>query len=274
MLRTITTLITAITIFLLIFATFFALKERAYITPSGNKGEIRIISLTPSVTEILYFIGAGDMVKGRTRYCIYPPEVEEKPELGGLFDINYEGIISLSPDIVILSEFQRDAAARLKALGINYLAVNHNDFEGVLHSFPLIGDAAGIDTGAIAEALNAQIAAVRQRVAAYPSKRVIVAVSRDEGRLIIAGNDGFYSEALKILNAENPFALSAPYTAITREAILRLKPDVLIVLSYFGEEDGQTTGKDGACIVSGSFGYIPGPRFPLLLESFARCIYP
>ncbi|MDR2105257.1 MAG: helical backbone metal receptor [Deferribacteraceae bacterium] len=271
MLKPLIAIITALAVFILIFLTFYALKGGRQIHYIKSKGEIRVISLIPSVTETLFFIGAGGSVKGRTRYCAYPPEVRQIPELGGLFDINYEGIISLSPDIVILSELQRDAAARLKTLGINYLTVNHNDFNGVLQSFSLIGEAVGKDTTDIVDALNDRIAAIRQRAAAYPPKKVVVAVSREAGRFIIAGGDGFYSEALKILNVENPFADSAPYTAISREALLRLKPDLLIALSYYEQTDDD---KDGACIVSGSFGYTPGPRFPLLLESFARCIYP
>ncbi|MDR2401029.1 MAG: helical backbone metal receptor [Deferribacteraceae bacterium] len=277
-LKALTSLITAAVIFLLTVGVIFALKESpsaGLITESadgrGNK-DLRIISLTPSVTEILYFIGAGDMVKGRTRYCAYPAEVKEKPELGGLFDVNYEGVLTLSPDIVILSELQRDVSARLKALGINYLTVNHSNFEGVMQSFSLIGDAVGKDSSGIAESLNTRIASIRERAAAYPPKKVLVAVSREGGRFVVAGSDGFYSEALKLLNAENPFAKNAPYTTISREGLRWVKPDLIIALSYQDGVNRET--EDGICTVSGSFGFTPGPRFPVLLESFARCIHP
>jgi iron complex transport system substrate-binding protein len=273
MLKSITALITSAVILLLITLSLCALsfEKPTLIVKNSEKTNTRIISLTPSVTEMLYYMGAGDMVKARTRYCSYPPEVEEKPELGGLFDVNYEAVLSLSPDIVILSEIQIDVIARLKALGVNILTVDHATLDGVIASFSLIGDAIGRDGNAMAEILKWEIDRLRQKTAAYPSKKVIIAVSSEGGRYVAAGKDGYYSEALKLLNAVNPLAENAPYTTITKEGLEWIKPDVLITLSYGGVNEAY---EEGVCVVNGSFGFTPGPRFPLLMESFARCIYP
>jgi iron complex transport system substrate-binding protein len=266
-------IITALVVITLTAATFVSLKKTAYgkpFIPSESSGSLRVISLTPSVTETLYRLGAGDMVAARTRYCSFPPEVKEKPELGGLFDINYEAVVALSADLVILSELQTDVISRLKALGINGLAVDHNTFNGVLDSFPVIGEAVGADGIALREEIYEKIAAIREKVKGYPSKKVIVAVSTEGGRFIAAGNDGFYNETLKLLNAENPFAESPHYTSVTKEGLIWIKPDIIASLSYSEEERSEA----GFCVITGSFGFTPGPRFPLLMESLARCIYP
>jgi iron complex transport system substrate-binding protein len=254
-------------------AALISLEKTHYRRPftfPNTSGSLRIISLTPSVTETLYYLGAGDMVAARTRYCSFPPEVKEKPELGGLFDINYEALIALSADLVILSELQKDVISRLKALGVNVLTVDHNTLNGVLDSFPVIGGAVGADGFALREEIYKKIADIQEKVKDYPSKKVIVAVSTEGGRFIAAGNDGFYNETLKLLNAENPFAESPPYTSVTKEGLIWIKPDVIAALSYFGEERSE----EGLCVITGSFGFTPGPRFPLLMESLARCIYP
>jgi iron complex transport system substrate-binding protein len=266
-------IITALVAITLTAATFVSLKKNAYGKPfisPKTSGSLRVISLTPSVTETLYRLGAGDMVAARTRYCSFPPKVKEKPELGGLFDINYEAVVALSADLVILSELQKDVISRLKALGVNVLAVDHNTLNGVLDSFPVIGEAVGADGFALREEIYEKIAAIREKVKNYPSKKVIVAVSTEGGRFIAAGNDGFYNETLKLLNAENPFAESPPYTSVTKEGLIWIKPDIIASLSYSEEERSE----EGFCVITGSFGFTPGPRFPLLMESLARCIYP
>jgi iron complex transport system substrate-binding protein len=272
MLKSAAALITSAVILLLITLSLCAISfEKPAAVENIRKTDPRVISLTPSVTEMLYYMGAGDMVIARTRYCSYPPEAEEKPELGGLFDVNYEAVLSLSPDIVVLSEIQIDVIARLKALGVNILTVDHATLDGVIASFSLIGGAVGMDGNAMAETLKVEIDRLRQKTAAYPSKKVIIAVSSEGGRYVAAGKDGYYSEALKLLNSINPLAENAPYTTITKEGLEWIKPDVLIALSYGGVNEVY---EDGVCVVEGSFGFTPGPRFPLLMESFARCIYP
>jgi iron complex transport system substrate-binding protein len=267
----ITVVITALVVVTLTAATFVSLNKNRYGKPfTKTSGSLRVISLTPSVTETLYYLGAGDMVTARTRYCSFPPEVKEKPELGGLFDVNYEAVVALSADLVILSELQKDVISRLKALGVNVLAVDHNTLNGVLDSFPVIGEAVGADGFALREEIYEKIVGIQEKVKNYPSKKVIVAVSTEGGRFIAAGNDGFYNETLKLLNAENPFTESPPYTSVTKEGLIWIKPDVIAALSYFGEERSE----EGFCVITGSFGFTPGPRFPLLMESLARCIYP
>ena len=60
----------------------------------------RIVSLAPSITETLFFLGVGDRVVGVTRYCNFPPEAKSKTIVGGVIDPNYEVIVSLCPHSV------------------------------------------------------------------------------------------------------------------------------------------------------------------------------
>jgi ABC-type hemin transport system substrate-binding protein len=73
----------------------------------------RIISLAPSVTEILYELELEDHVVGVTRYCDYPPRALEKSSVGGYFDVNYEAVLALEPDLVICLIEHEDALKRL-----------------------------------------------------------------------------------------------------------------------------------------------------------------
>ena len=64
----------------------------------------RIVSTAPSITETLFALGLGERVVGVTRYCRYPAEALAKPKIGGYFDPNFEAIVGLKPDVVIVPE--------------------------------------------------------------------------------------------------------------------------------------------------------------------------
>ena len=63
----------------------------------------RIVSLSPNITEILFALGLGESVVGVTRFCLYPPEAQEKKKVGGFIDPNYEAIAALQPDLVLVN---------------------------------------------------------------------------------------------------------------------------------------------------------------------------
>ncbi len=104
----------------------------------------RIVSLAPSITEVLFKLGLGDRVAGVTRYCDYPPEATEKPVVGGYFDVNYEMLLSLEPDLVVLLVEHQDALVRFEELGIRTLAVNHSRVDEILESITTIAERTGV----------------------------------------------------------------------------------------------------------------------------------
>ena len=90
--------ISVVILFILLFTFYFSLSTASYAeTPN------RIISLAPSVTEILFAAGFGDRVVGVTTFCDYPPEAKRKPKIGGMSNPSLEAVISLKPDIVVMT---------------------------------------------------------------------------------------------------------------------------------------------------------------------------
>src|SRR5690242_20254146 len=84
----------------------------------------RIVSLNPTTTELLYAIGAGDRLVGRTTWDLFPPQVRNVPDLGPGLRPNVEAVLTAHPDLVILyaSDDNRDAARRLRAVGVHVVA--------------------------------------------------------------------------------------------------------------------------------------------------------
>src|ERR1700735_30637 len=84
----------------------------------------RIVSTTPSITEILYALGLGDRVAGVTRFCRYPPEAQQKPKIGDYDNPNLEAIASLKPDLVIIQTNPVRLAERLRAVHLKVLEID------------------------------------------------------------------------------------------------------------------------------------------------------
>src|ERR1044071_4097408 len=124
----------------------------------------RIISLTPSTTEILFGVGAFDRVVAVSDYCTYPPQVEKLPRVGGWNNPNMEQIASLRPDLVIFSDAQAQFVKdKVEAAGIKTLAVPSQTLEDAYTSIELVGRATGDEEAAakLLEQTRASVESIR-----------------------------------------------------------------------------------------------------------------
>jgi len=134
----------------------------------------RIVSLAPSITEILFEIGAGGQVVGRTDYCDYPEEVKDLPSIGGFSaeSISIETIISLEPDLVIGgSVYQAEVIKSLTDSGIPAFVSQPANLAEIKDSLALIGKITGHadEAQASADEMQARIDAVTAAVSSIPS---------------------------------------------------------------------------------------------------------
>src|ERR1700733_8183373 len=104
----------------------------------------RIVSTTPSITEILYALGLGDRVAGVTRFCRYPPEAQLKPKIGDYVNPNIEAIAALKPDLVVIQTNPVRLRERLEAMHLRVIEVDQQDIAGIYASIRAIGEATGV----------------------------------------------------------------------------------------------------------------------------------
>lgn len=114
----------------------------------------RIVSVSHSVTEIMFALGAGDLLVGRTDFCTYPPEVEEIPSIGGITNMNIEQILSLSPELVLSSSMvQQKNVQQLEKMGVPFVSIiEKQQFDGLFSNIEKIGQL--IDRKEAADSLN------------------------------------------------------------------------------------------------------------------------
>ena len=88
--------------------------------------------MSPHFTEILYDIGAQDQLIGVTNFCKFPPEAQKKAKVGGFFNPNFEAIVSLKPDLVLLVPFYGQTIESFKKLGIPILVQDNSSLQDIL----------------------------------------------------------------------------------------------------------------------------------------------
>jgi iron complex transport system substrate-binding protein len=126
----------------------------------------RIVSLTPGNTEIMYALGASDMLVGVTEYCDYPPEARQKPRVGGFSAVEIDRITELQPDLVLAGLIHlKSVVSELEVLEYPVLVLDASNIDGLLRAIEILGRITGNSN--TAESL---IASLRKRSEAIISK--------------------------------------------------------------------------------------------------------
>jgi len=190
----------------------------------------RIVSLAPSVTEILFALGAGDRVVGVTDYCDYPAEAASRTKIGGLINPDLERIVGLRPDLVIASTSgnYRDDTERIERLGLSVYAIDTPDVEAILDAIEAVGalvDARAEAAGLVAR-LRARIETVRRAAAARPRVRALFVIEPQP--LIVPGARTFIGEALAMAGADLAGGSSSGWSQIDMEQVIELRPGVIL----------------------------------------------
>jgi iron complex transport system substrate-binding protein len=252
----------------------------------------RIVSLAPSITEILFAVGAGDRVVGVSTYCDYPPEATRIDRIGTFLQPDVERIIAKRPDLVIgvPSPGNRGSVQRLEELGLRVLIVDPERIADILAAIRTIADAVG--TAAQGEAVVARIErdmdAVTGRLAGAPRPRVLMLVGRSP--FIAAGTGTYQDELIRLARGDNLTANAGnPWPSLTLEYIVAQAPAVIIDASMGSEEAADRDAALGfwreyptipAVRDQRIYGYRayellhPGPRVAATLEKVARFIHP
>lgn len=215
------------------------------LAPSATGKPARIISLTPSTTEILFGVGAFDRVVAVSDYCSYPPGVEKLPRVGGWNNPNMEQIASLRPDLVVFSDAQAQFVKdKVEAAGIRTLEVPSQTLEDAYRSIELVGRATGDEEAArkLLEQTRMSVETVRLTTERLPKRRVLCVVDRVPGTLrdlYTAGGDSFIAQLIRIAGGE---PVSPPtregWGKIQKEAVVALDPDVVLDLMMQKPADG------------------------------------
>ena len=262
--------------------------------PAPPRMPTRIVSLSPAITETLYALGLGPAVVGVTRYCAYPPQAADLPQVAGFSDVNHEAVLRSRPDLVVMPNDRVADRLDLERLGLPVLTQNALSVAGLLQSIADLGR----ETQRQAEA-DALLATLRQgmekarlRAEGRARPKVLFSVMRSyQGmgqitEIHAVGRDGFYSELITAAGGTNAYQGDLPFPRLSREALLFLNPDVIIDVVP-GHEDASAAQRDWHSLTSvnavkngrlfvltDQADTVPGPRFVRTLGRLSKAFHP
>jgi iron complex transport system substrate-binding protein len=269
-------------------------SSRSFIDDTGRrvylaKAPSRIVSLAPSVTEILFAIGAGAQVVGVTQFCDYPTEAALKPKVG-YANPNLESLVALKPDLIVApQEFLKpDLIGKLDQLKIPVFILSAKTVEDVLSHIQTLGRMLDRSTEATALGmdLRQQITRVKTRMQGATPVRVLYVLNSEP--LITVGPGSFIDQLIGFAGGSNIAAKSATaYPRLSMEVVLQENPEIL--LFPVGKAEGISESEQQAWRkwttltaikqnnlrqISADLMNRPGPRIGQALELLADLLHP
>jgi ABC-type Fe3+-hydroxamate transport system substrate-binding protein len=189
----------------------------------------RIVSLSPAMTELLFALGAGDRVVGRTTWCDYPPAARAVPSVGDGLNPNIEAVAARHPDLVVLyrSPLNETAAAQLARLGLAAVLVQQDRLEDLTRAARILGRLTGRD--AAGDSLAAGLSRLLARPVPAPSVRVAVVVW--DNPPVVIGQGSYLDQLATLAGAANVFHdIGSASAQVGLETLVTRDPDVIVVL--------------------------------------------
>ncbi|NJE26720.1 ABC transporter substrate-binding protein [Thermococcus sp. MV5] len=199
-----------------------------------NKEPQKIVSLAPSITEILYFIGALDKVVGVTKFDNYPENVQEgRTVIGGFSDPNIEVIASLEPDLIVGTSMHIKYLDQLEKIA-PVIIIDPKSIEEIYEAVELLGKVTNKEEKAseVVNYMEEMIEETRSKVKGAPRVKVFYIVWSDP--LMSVGNGTFIHDLITIAGGENIFGDAQGWPQVSVEEVLSRNPEVIILPPHAG----------------------------------------
>jgi cobalamin transport system substrate-binding protein len=269
-------------------------SARAYVDDAGRrlylaKPPARIVSLAPSITEMLFAMEAGDQIVGVTDFCDYPPDALKKPKVG-YSNPNLESLVALQPDLVVAPNhfLKPDVIVKLEQLKIPVFILTDKNVDDIFVHIQTLGRIVGRSpkADAVAMELRQRVAAIKQRIQGMAPVRMLYVLNSQP--LITVGPGSFIDQLIGMAGGMNVAAKSTtPYPRLSMETVLQEDPEVLVF--PVGKAEGISESEQQAWLqwstmtavkrgrlhqISADWLNRPGPRIAKGLESLAEILHP
>ena len=212
---------------------FFTWEDSYHRQVQLNTAPQRIVSISPAITEVMFLVGAQDKLVGISDFCKYPPETEKITTVGGMHNINFEVLLSLHPDVVLIGSMisQQDVDA-IEKMGIPVICiVEESSLEGMAEMMEVVGKIAQCEEKGNTEAKKwREKIAERKSNAPAPENRkcVYYVVGFGDGGDFTAPKNTHIEEIIELAGARNAGDSLTDWN-ISREYLFKINPDLILV---------------------------------------------
>lgn len=207
----------------------------------------RIISLAPSITEIIYFLGLGERLVGVTRFSYFPKEAKKKPKVGVYTDINIEKVVTLNPDFIIATADgnKREDVEMLEEAGIPVYVVNPRKIHQVLDTIERLGIICGV-TGRAQYLVNCLRGRVEKVIKAVKDrKRPLILLVINLKPLISVNQSTIHHDVIQLAGGRNMTGdQHITYPRLSMEEVIKRRPNTIIISSMERKREFEQARKE------------------------------
>jgi iron complex transport system substrate-binding protein len=259
--------------------------------PGRVEAPDRIVSLAPSITEILFALGLEGKIVGVTEFCDYPPAAKALPKVGGFRGLNLEALLAQKPDLVLATRDGNPARdlGRISELGVRVETFQPATLEQVLEEFAAIGQETGRQPAAqeLVAACRQKLDLVRSRTQGLQPVKVLFAYGRDP--LVLAGQGTFADDLIRNAGGINIAGDSAiPYPRFSLEEVIARAPEVIVESAMGSEAEAAQRARESwsrwgtlpavrdlrIAVINADLVARPGPRLFDGLILMAKILHP
>lgn len=262
-----------------------------YKNPDGSevkieKEPVRLVSLSPTLTEVIYALGKGDLLKGRTDYCDYPAAVSSVASVGSMSEPSVEKILELDPDLVIVSFLQAETIAKIESAGARVIILPSGDsLEGSYANLLEMGRVLNAEDQAddLIAGIKTKIAAVQEKVKGETPVTAYYVAGFGQTGDYTAGDGTFINEVITSAGGINAAADVQGWN-YTAEKLMEKDPEIIFMGSMANLAEtfkvtepykNLTAVKDGRVYtVDDNLIAREGPRMGEAVTMLAKLFYP
>jgi iron complex transport system substrate-binding protein len=254
----------------------------------------RVLVLGGDLVEIAFALGAGERLVGADDTALWPPEAAALPKVGYLRRLSAEGVLSLSPDLVLANPAAgpEAALAQLRAAGVPIVMGPEGDgFAAVAPKIAFMGRELGrpVEAAALSERIERDMAALQARLAAATGRpSVLFLMSVGRGAPIASGTGTAADAMIRLAAGRNAVSAFAGYKPLSTEAAVGLAPEVVLMPDHATESAGGAeaalalagltdtpAGRAGRVVSMDALALLGfGPRTPAAVAELARALHP
>jgi len=198
----------------------------------------RIVSLAPSVNEIVFAIGMGDEVVANTMFCNYPEESKEKLKIGGYSSISIEKILSVKPTVVVGQDYDEKLNSNLQNLGIHTRIYETKTMNDIKNTIIDLGEYFKKEDNA-SKIINDINKGLKSLEGIVEDKKILIVISPKKhlrNQIYVAGNYLYFEDMIKASGNKNAYiSNSKSQPVVNVEKIIKMNPDIIVLLAPFFE---------------------------------------
>lgn len=199
-------------------------------------GEQRIITLSPSINEIVFALGSGKDIVANTEYCNFPVESKNILKVGGYSSVSLEKILIAKPSIILAQDYDEKLISNIKKLNLNVKTFKTNNLKSIKTTITTIGKLLDKENKAkeLTQDIDNSLKSIKNIVL---NKKILIVISprKDLNKIIyVAGNNLYFNDIIEASNNKNAYvssSLSQPIVNV--EKIIKMNPDIIIMLAPY-----------------------------------------